>query len=287
LARMIGAFISRRDARELIYSKLNVILGIFQKLINSKANDQHAFFLLNCMVHYLELPQLEKYFPNIMRAIFSRVRAKKTNKLIRGLLLFLSTMILNTSIDDTIKFVESVQPGMFHMVINKLILPDLVSSTAAGTLREKRAICIALALLLTKESSFLQQENNLTIWSTLLSEILKIFDLHKIRDEDVEEAEDLPDDITVAEGSAGMDESEKLTLTKSYQAAFTALAFAGSPSFDPLPSSGVNGVTKKSHHFVLASGLKGMNESRLGMLCQNMDNESKGMLSKFLAEGAP
>ena len=92
------------------------------------------------------------------------------------------------------------------------------------------------------------------------------------------------DDITVCEGN--LDESEKLTLSKSYQAAFTALSFAGQPKFDPLPTSGVNAITKKSHQIILASGLKEMGESRLTVLCQGMGGDDAQLLQKFLVESS-
>ena len=122
LSRLIGAFISRKDARQLILSKLQNILGIFKKLINSKANDHHAFFIVNCLCSYVEIGELEKYLPSVMRLIFTRIRTKKTNKVIRGLLLFLSTMMLNYSIDQTIDIVEKVQPGIWWWVGSVIVI---------------------------------------------------------------------------------------------------------------------------------------------------------------------
>lgn len=121
LSRLIGAFISRKDARSMILENIEKILGIFTKLINSKANDHNGFFILNCLVHYLDVSNLSKYLPQCVRIIFRRIQSKKTNKVLRGLLLFLSTVILNCGVDYAINLLNSIQPNMFSMMIEKLV----------------------------------------------------------------------------------------------------------------------------------------------------------------------
>lgn len=139
---------------------------------------------------------------------------------------------------------------------------------------------MALTFLLTRESIFIQQENASPLWSPLLVKVLEIFDAHKIRDADIDQEDDMPDDITLGEGTQ-LDEHEKLTLTKSYQAAFTALNFAGKPSFDPLPKNGENGVTNSNYQKVLFAGLKNMESSHMNLLTSKLDNSGRDSLTKF------
>ena len=120
LARLVGAYIQRKDANKMIIDKVQAILGLFQKLINSKANDQHGIYILNSMVVSLESAILTPYMPQVIKLIFSRIQKKKTNKVVRGLLMLLSTMILHYGPSSAINLINSIQPNMFPMVLEKL-----------------------------------------------------------------------------------------------------------------------------------------------------------------------
>merc|ERR1712131_213238 len=102
---------------------------------------------------------MEKYLPQMMKLVFQRIQKKKTNKIIRGLLLLLSTVILHYGPNGAIDLMNKVQNGMFVMALEKLVLPDLVQSASAGSPRDKRAITYAIAYLITEESTFTAQEN--------------------------------------------------------------------------------------------------------------------------------
>merc|ERR1712071_300413 len=152
---------------ETVSQKLTNLLGICQKLIASKANDHHAFFILNSLIVALEPSALENYIPQMMKLVFQRILKKKTNKIVRGLLLLLSTLILHYGPNTAIGLINKVQNNMFVMVLEKLVLPDLVTSASAGSPRDKRAITYAIAYLITEESTFTAQENHHSLGQNL------------------------------------------------------------------------------------------------------------------------
>ena len=65
-----------------------------------------------------------------------------------------------------------------------------------------------------------------------------------------------------------MDEHTKLTLTKSYQASFSALSFTGQPKFDILPQK----YLKQGLKATLSDGLKKIGHSRLQQMCSMCNN---------------
>ena len=120
LTRFVIAFLSRQDCRDMVMEKINALLGLFQKMINSKANDDKAFTILNTMIVHLDNAVMANYLPKLLGIVFKRIQAKKTNKVIRGLLLLLSTIILNHGPNAAVGLINSIQPNMFIMVLNKL-----------------------------------------------------------------------------------------------------------------------------------------------------------------------
>jgi len=275
LARLVGAYIQRKDANKMITEKIQAILGLFQKLINSKANDQHGIYILNSMVVSLESAVLTPYMPQVIKLIFSRIQKKKTNKVVRGLLMLLSTMILHYGPSSAINLINSIQPNMFPMVLEKLLLPELANTASAGDPRERRGISFALAIFLTQESSFLDQENHQVLWPKAMLALCDLFQSHRQKDEDIDNVDDMPDDIGV-EGQ-GMDEHTKLTLTKSYQASFSALSFTGQPKFDILPAK----YLKQGLKPTLSAGLKRLGQARIEQMCMQLGNSNPGDTQKL------
>jgi CAS/CSE protein, C-terminus len=52
---------------------LESILGVFQKLLASKAHDHEGFAILNTLLEYLPLETLSKYLPTIWGLLFNRL----------------------------------------------------------------------------------------------------------------------------------------------------------------------------------------------------------------------
>jgi hypothetical protein len=48
------------------------LLGVFQKLISSKAHDHEGFDILNAIVENLPISSYESYLPDVFKLLFSR-----------------------------------------------------------------------------------------------------------------------------------------------------------------------------------------------------------------------
>lgn len=52
------------------------MLGVFQKLIASKANDVYGFMLLRGIVEHLPLSAYQQYMPTVWQLLFTRLQVR-------------------------------------------------------------------------------------------------------------------------------------------------------------------------------------------------------------------
>ena len=76
LTRLLLAYI----ARHLVAPKIMPVLGVFQRLVASRANDHFAFQILNALTEHLEAEVLAEYIKQILYLLFQRLNSSKTTK---------------------------------------------------------------------------------------------------------------------------------------------------------------------------------------------------------------
>ncbi|ODV91468.1 hypothetical protein CANCADRAFT_71450 [Tortispora caseinolytica NRRL Y-17796] len=102
------------------------LLGVFQKTIASKANDNYAFDLLTACVLSLEL-DTEQHLKQIAVIILQRLQNSRTEKFV----ILFSNFILFLAASDkpslgfpyAYAFLEAVQPGLFTTLFTQFIIP--------------------------------------------------------------------------------------------------------------------------------------------------------------------
>ncbi len=78
LARLLSAMVAR-DARHIVESKqVEPILGIFQKLVTTKAHETYSFELIEAVVMYIPAEALQSYFVTILQLMLTRLSNMKT-----------------------------------------------------------------------------------------------------------------------------------------------------------------------------------------------------------------
>ena len=211
LVRLLQAFIQKAPADVTKGDNLSGLLGVFQKLIASKMNDHEGFYLLGSLVENLEPSLLAPHIKNIFFLLFQRLQSSKTTKYVKGLLVFFSLFAGKYGGSSLIQTIESIQPKLFLMVIERLYIPD-VQRVSGQTDRRICAIGITKILTETPEmltDPFLQQ------WSNLLQALISLFEL--------------PEDDTVPDDEHFIEIDD----TPGYQTAFSQLVFAGLKDHDP------------------------------------------------------
>ncbi|GIX82326.1 exportin-2 [Caerostris extrusa] len=238
LSRLLQAFIDKEAKRIVALDKLNAVLGVFQKLIASKTNDHEGFFILQRLVENLPRETLNEYLKHIFVLLFQRLQSSKTTKYIKCLLSFFFFFSYKFGPHSLIGLIDNIQPKMFSMVIERLIIPDL--QKVSGNIERK--ICSVGMIKLLTEAQEITDGCYSQFWGPLLQTLIGLFEL--------------PEDDSIPEDEHFIEVEEM----PGYQSAFCQLLFAGKSERDPIDGQ----VPDARLH--LAQGLQKLSVSHPGKL---------------------
>jgi len=210
LTRLLQAYVKRGSKQIIADGKLLALLGVFQKLIASRIHDHEGFYLLGSMVENMEWPTLEPNMKSIFILLFQRLQNSKTTKFVKGFLVFICLLAGKQSGLTLVNLIDSIQNGLFGMVVEKLLIQDLQKVVGST---EKKICAIGAVRVLTEVPSML--EAYLTFWPQLLQALIGFFEL--------------PEDDSIPDDEHFIDIEE----TPGYQTAFSELMFAGKKEHDP------------------------------------------------------
>lgn len=256
LVRLLQALIRRAPDKIVTENKLPALLGVFQKLIASKTNDHEGFYLLGSLVEYLEPSALNAHLKNILLVLFQRLQSSKTTKYVKGLLVFFSLFVGRFNGPALVDTIESIQPQMFKMVVERLYLQDVQK---VGGTTERKICAVGITKLLTETPAMLS-EPCASLWTPLLQALISLFEL--------------PEDDSVPADEHFIEIED----TPGYQTAFSQLIYAGTKDHDPFESTVPNA---KAH---LAQSLHKLSAQRPGQVPQliaGLTNEATQYLQTY------
>ena len=210
LVRLLRAFIEKCPAI-ISGDKLSAVLGVFQKLIASKTNDHEGFYLIETLIESIKQVDLAPFIKNIFVILFQRLQSSKTVKYVKGLLVFFSLYAGKFGGVALVELVDSIQPKLFGMVVEKLFIPDVQK---VGGQVERRICAVGITKMLTETPAMLS-EPYVLLWAPLLQTLVKLFEL--------------PEDSTIPEDEHFVEIED----TPGYQASYSQLMFAGVKEHDP------------------------------------------------------
>ncbi|XP_071966632.1 exportin-2 [Engystomops pustulosus] len=214
LVRLLQAYLERgaRTIASNATDKIPGLLGVFQKLVASKANDHQGFYLLNSIIEHLPLECVDQYKRQIFIVLFQRLQNSKTTKFVKSFLVFLNLYCVKYGAIGLQEIVDSIQPKMFGMVVEKIIIPEI--QKVSGPV-EKKICAVGITKLLTECPQMMDAEYT-KLWIPLLQALIGLFEL--------------PEDDTIPDDEHFIDIED----TPGYQTAFSQLAFAGKKEHDPI-----------------------------------------------------
>ncbi|UXI18227.1 uncharacterized protein NH340_JMT04170 [Sarcoptes scabiei] len=214
LTRLIKSYVKNCSREIVSIGKLEPLLGVFQKLIASKANDHLGFIILNHLIIYSDSGAIA---PNLMNQIFillfQRLSHSKTSKFVSSLLVFFNLFVYKFGPKPFYDLVETLQSKMFNMVLVKLFIAD---ARKVSGVHERKIICIGVTKILTELDFFLQPDLA-ELWPALMEVLVAV---HELRQEDPDQQDDLVDPID---------------LPNEYQATYSRLVYATSKQMDLIP----------------------------------------------------
>ncbi|CAG2168210.1 unnamed protein product [Oppiella nova] len=212
LVRLLQAYIEKGCQQIISASKLQPLLGVFQKLIASKTNDNQGFYVLQSLIQFASPESLAQYMKQVFVLLFQRLTSSKTTKYVKCLLVFFSLFAHKYGVQSLSDTIDSLQQRMFGMVLEKLFIPEVQRVT--GNV-EKKIIAFGMTKILCElDSTIIGQYSQ--FWAPVLQSLVALFELP------VDET--IPDDEHFIE----------IEDTLEYQASYSQLVFAGHRERDPL-----------------------------------------------------
>lgn len=123
------------------------VLGCFHRLITSKANDVYGFKLANAFLQHLESSELLTA-RNVILPMLNRLQSNRTFKFARSFVLFLCRFAGTRGGASLVRALESIQPGIFLMVTEKILVKEIKDMPQTTTYDEKRVIVIGIGTLI-------------------------------------------------------------------------------------------------------------------------------------------
>ncbi|GAX80072.1 hypothetical protein CEUSTIGMA_g7510.t1 [Chlamydomonas eustigma] len=167
LVRLIQAYLLKAGDEVMAGGHLLPLLGVFQKLIASKAHDHEGFEILNALVENLPVPAYETHMPTICTLLFGRLQSSRTQKFVKGFVSFLAFFLVKHGPQLVATTVDRVQPGIFMMLVQQVWLPNMHLVSGSD---EEKVVLVATAKCLCDYPP-LQQAKEL--WTALKDEAVK------------------------------------------------------------------------------------------------------------------
>uniref|UniRef100_A0A8C2WJ39 Exportin-2 n=1 Tax=Cyclopterus lumpus TaxID=8103 RepID=A0A8C2WJ39_CYCLU len=217
LVRLLQAYLEKGGASIAgsAADKIPGLLGVFQKLIASKANDHQGFYLLNSIIEHMPTESILQYRKQIFILLFQRLQSSKTTKFIKSFLVFINLYCVKYGAIALQEIFDSIQPKMFGMVLEKIIIPEV--QKVSGPV-EKKICAVGITKVLTECPALMDTEYT-KLWTPLLQALIGLFEL--------------PEDDSIPDDEHFIDIED----TPGYQTAFSQLAFAGKKEHDPIGDS--------------------------------------------------
>ena len=256
LVRLLQAFIEKAPQDVTANNKMNNLLGVFQKLIASKSNDHEGFYLLGSMIEHLDPSILTPHLKDVFILLFQRLQSSKTTKYIRSLITFLCLFAAKRGGPCLAELVDSIQPQLFGMLVEKVIIQDL--QKVSGPV-EKKICAIGITKMLTETPNMLS-ETYINLWSPLLQSLIHLFEL--------------PEDSSTPDDEHFIEVED----TPGYQTAYSQLVMAGTKEHDPFGA-----IIPKTH---LAQSLHKLSSQHPGklpnMITTGLTPDAANFLQQYL-----
>lgn len=100
--------------------QLQPLLGVFQKLLASKAHDHEGFRILHAVVVHVPLAALQPFLPTVWQLLLQRLQSARTPKYQRLFVGFLALVVAKQGVPAAREALNAMQPGLFLMLLTNV-----------------------------------------------------------------------------------------------------------------------------------------------------------------------
>jgi exportin-2 (importin alpha re-exporter) len=124
LVQLVNVYLSKPGFAESTVQGdlLKNLLGVFQKLLSSMNTDSMAMDLLRAIIDNIPWSVLSVFGTQIWAVLFTRAKTSLTDSFSQDLSSFIGYFTFTQGVAALVSSIESVQAGMFGMVLEKLVL---------------------------------------------------------------------------------------------------------------------------------------------------------------------
>jgi exportin-2 (importin alpha re-exporter) len=221
LVRLLEAYLRKAPAEIAsgASSRLTGVLGVFQKLVASRAQDHQGFFILNAFAECLPLAGWKTHLPAVWGVLFSRLQTSKTPKFTKCLVVFTCLLAAKHGPACVEETMAAVQPGIFEMIV-KSVLTEAAPAVAGAV--ETKIVAVAGANVLSESAGI---KADVASWCKFLSAVVATLE----KPQEVKDAEA----AARGEGGDANAEAEAAENEAGYAAAYNALRNAARVDVDP------------------------------------------------------
>lgn len=219
LTRLLQAYLEKGGSEIVAQNRLVGVLGVFQKLIASRANEQHAFDLLGAVVLFISPEAVQPHLKDLFQILLMRLQQAKTPRYVRLVTHFFALFVGKFGAHAYLDQLNALQPGLGLMLLTQIWVPRL--QTDLPVRMEAKVQVVGMTKLLCDTPALLVDASGQQIWSQGLAGVMRILtspDSH------------LGTSVT---SSSNADYDDEIEI--GYDATFSRLHFAARPVRDPFP----------------------------------------------------
>jgi exportin-2 (importin alpha re-exporter) len=175
LAQLIKVYITKDMAGILARNQTEAVLGVFQKLIASKLNDQYGCEILITLVDHMPADRLSAYIVPIVHLLLNRLQNSRTEKFMVEFT-HLVFYFMNQDnhpvlgLNNTVSLFERIQAGLFANLAQSILAPAV---TQVYQPSHYKICAVGLTRLLTESPMMLQPPNNGS-WPALFKALVQL-----------------------------------------------------------------------------------------------------------------
>jgi exportin-2 (importin alpha re-exporter) len=191
----LESYIKKDSSAVVRDGRLEPILGVFNKLVASKATDHLGIQLLCTILETYDAATMATYMNAIVRVLVTRLHAAKTPKYVQNLLYCLSLIVIRFGVETLVKSLDVLQQGLMAMLLSQVWINE-VPSVMRPT--DRRICAVALADIACA-TDLCRTEPYKSLWSSMLTATVALI-------EGVQT--DAGDDVSDEEDSAPIESGE-------------------------------------------------------------------------------
>jgi exportin-2 (importin alpha re-exporter) len=167
LTRLLRAYVQKSAVEIVTMGSFMALLGVWQKLVSSKANEQSSFELLSAIVRHVPQESLQPVMKQIFAILCTRLQSGKTARFVRLMTNFLALFVGIFGAEAFFEQLNTLQANMSSMILMQVWLPRLKSDPPSRI--DAKTHVIALTKLLCETQVLLRDQNTRQAWGEIVA----------------------------------------------------------------------------------------------------------------------